>query len=37
MPRQCVGVLVVGTGARPGLPAELKEHLTTTVDGLWEV
>jgi hypothetical protein len=28
---------VAGTGARPGLPEELDEHLTTTVDGLWVV
>lgn len=28
---------VAGTGARPGLPGELEEHLTTTVDGLWVV
>ena len=28
---------VAGTGARPGLPGELDEHLTTTVDGLWVV
>jgi hypothetical protein len=28
---------VAGTGARPGLPGELEEHLTTTVDGLWLV
>ena len=28
---------VAGTGARPGLPEELGEHLTTTVDGLWVV
>jgi hypothetical protein len=28
---------VAGAGARPGLPEELKEHLTTTVDGLWVV
>jgi hypothetical protein len=28
---------VAGTEARPGLPAELDEHLTTTVDGLWVV
>jgi len=29
--------VVVGTGARPALPGELGEHLTTTVDGLWVV
>jgi len=28
---------VAGTAARPGLPGELGEHLTTTVDGLWVV
>jgi hypothetical protein len=28
---------VAGTGARPGLPEELQEHLTTTADGLWVV
>ena len=28
---------VAGTGARPGLPEQLQEHLTTTVDGLWVV
>jgi hypothetical protein len=28
---------VAGTDARPGLPGELEEHLTTTVDGLWVV
>ena len=28
---------VAGTGARPGLPGELQEHLTTTVTGLWVV
>ena len=28
---------VAGTDIRPGLPAELDEHLTTTVDGLWIV
>ena len=28
---------VAGTGARPDLPEELEEHLTTTVDGLWVV
>ena len=26
-----------GTGTRPGLPGELQEHMTTTVDGLWVV
>jgi hypothetical protein len=28
---------VAGTDVRPGLPGELEEHLTTTVDGLWVV
>ena len=28
---------VAGTDARPRLPEELGEHLTTTVDGLWVV
>jgi hypothetical protein len=28
---------VAGTGARPGLPEDLDEHLTTTVDGRWVV
>jgi hypothetical protein len=28
---------VAGTSARPALPGELGEHLTTTVDGLWVV
>jgi len=28
---------VAGTDVRPGLPEELHEHLTTTVDGLWVV
>lgn len=28
---------VAGTDARPGLPGELEEHLTTTVNGLWVV
>jgi hypothetical protein len=32
-----VADFVAGTGARPGLPAELQEHLTTTVDGRWVV
>jgi hypothetical protein len=32
-----VADFVAGTGARPGLPEELEEHLTTTVDGLWVV
>jgi len=32
-----VADFVAGTSARPGLPAELEEHLTTTVDGLWVV
>jgi hypothetical protein len=38
----CTGVrlvadFVAGTDARPELPAELQEHLTATVDGLWVV
>ena len=32
-----VADFVAGTRARPGLPEELEEHLTTTVDGLWVV
>ena len=32
-----VADFVAGTEARPGLPEELGEHLTTTVDGLWVV
>jgi hypothetical protein len=32
-----VADFVAGTGVRPGLPGELEEHLTTTVDGLWVV
>jgi hypothetical protein len=28
---------VAGTGAQPGLPEDLEEHLTTTVDGRWVV
>jgi len=32
-----VADFVAGTGARPGLPEELQEHLTATVDGLWVV
>ena len=32
-----VADFVAGTAARPGLPEELDEHLTTTVDGLWVV
>src|SRR5215469_13633983 len=32
-----VADFVAGTEARPGLPGELGEHLTTTVDGLWVV
>jgi hypothetical protein len=32
-----VADFVAGTGARPGLPGELEEHLTTTVHGLWVV
>jgi hypothetical protein len=30
-----VADFVAGTDAKPGLPEELEEHLTTTVDGLW--
>ena len=32
-----VADFVAGTGARPVLPGELEEHLTTTVNGLWVV
>ena len=32
-----IGDFVAGTGARPDLPEDLEEHLTTTVDGLWVV
>jgi hypothetical protein len=32
-----VADFTAGTGARPGLPGELEEHLTTTADGLWVV
>jgi hypothetical protein len=32
-----VADFVAGTDAKPGLPGELEEHLTTTVDGLWVV
>ena len=32
-----VADFVAGTSARPGLPGELEDHLTTTVDGLWVV
>jgi hypothetical protein len=32
-----VADFVAGTDARPGLPEELAEHLTTTVTGLWVV
>jgi hypothetical protein len=32
-----VADFVAGTDARPGLPEQLEEHLTTTVDGLWVV
>ena len=32
-----VADFVAGTDARPGLPEELEEHLTTTVNGLWVV
>ena len=32
-----VADFVAGTDARPGLPEELQEHLTATVDGLWVI
>ncbi len=32
-----VADFVAGTDARPGVPEELEEHLTTTVNGLWVV
>ena len=32
-----VADFVAGAGARPGLPGELEEYLTTTVDGQWVV
>jgi hypothetical protein len=32
-----VADVVAGTDVRPGLPEELDEHLTVTVDGLWVV
>jgi hypothetical protein len=32
-----VADFVAGTGARPDVPGELDENLTTTVDGLWVV
>ncbi len=32
-----VADFVAGTDARPGLPEELEEHLTTTVNGRWVV
>ena len=32
-----VADFVAGFDARPGLPGELEEHLTKTVDGLWVV
>jgi hypothetical protein len=32
-----VADFMAGTGARPGLPGELEEHLTMTVNGLWVV
>jgi hypothetical protein len=35
--KRLVADFVAGTDARPGLPGELEEHLTTTVDGLWVV
>jgi hypothetical protein len=35
--KRLIADCVAGTAARPGLPEELHEHLTTTVDGLWVV
>ena len=32
-----VADFMAGTDARPGLPEQLEEHLTMTVDGLWVV
>ena len=32
-----VADFIAGTGAWPGLPGELDEHLTTTVNGQWVV
>ena len=32
-----VADFVAGTAVRPGLPEQLQEHLTTTVNGLWVV
>jgi hypothetical protein len=32
-----VADFVAGTHVQPGLPGQLEEHLTTTVDGLWVV
>jgi hypothetical protein len=32
-----VAHFVAGTGVQPDLPADLQEHLTTTMDGLWVV
>src|SRR5260370_9433436 len=32
-----VADFVAGTDAKPGLPEDLDEHLTATVDGLWVV
>ena len=32
-----VADFIAGTDARPGLPEELDEHLTTTVNGQWVV
>jgi hypothetical protein len=32
-----VADFVAGADVRPGLPEELEQHLTTTVDGLWVV
>ena len=35
--KRLIADCVAGTAVRPGLPEELHEHLTTTVDGLWVV
>jgi hypothetical protein len=37
MAKRLIADCVAGTGTRPGLPEDLHEHLTTTVDGLWVV
>src|SRR5215472_14785559 len=37
MAKRLIADCVAGTSARPGLPEDLHEHLTTTVDGLWVV